>query len=169
MGSEQMSTDLSTQRLLQLRLIIGSMIVGVVAFAVVSVVLAGDAGLGQTESNRSFEQILLVAVGVAGLSLLMVFPFVRRTILNRLRSEWRGGTGPALEDSRLLSQFQVLTIVGAAMAEGFALFATVIYLLTAANLALVGTAIGVVMLGRLFPSANALADFASEVTRPSVS
>jgi hypothetical protein len=164
-----MTSDVSAQRLLQLRLIVGSMIVGVVAFALVSVFLAGDSGLGQTESNKSFEQILLVALGVAGLSLLMVFPFVRKTILNRLRSEWRGGAGPALEDSRVLSQFQVLTIVGAAMAEGFALFATVIYLLTAADLALAGTAVGVVILGRLFPSANSLVDFAAQLTRPSIS
>ena len=164
-----MNTDTATPLLLPLRIVVGSMIIGTMAFAIVSFFLAGDSGLGQSEPNNGLVPMLLLVLSAFGLGLLAAFPLIRRNLLSRLRSEWRGGAEPAAEDSRVFGQFQTLALVRAAMAEGFALFATVVYLLTASPIALAGTAVGVVVLIRLFPTEHALQKFAAEVSGRSIS
>ena len=156
-------------RLFQLRIVVGALIFGVISFAGVAFFLAGDHGLGNQRANADLPRMLLLVLGVLGLGLVAGYPIVRKTIVGALRSRWRGGGEPVTDDPQLLQSFQTLTIVGAAMAEGFALFSGVIYLLSAHPVALAGIALGLLSLSRFFPTAASYAKFCGEITTPGVS
>jgi len=156
-------------RLLQLKIIVGALAAGVVAFAVIAIFLAGGEGLAQADTDPGFTHMLLMVLTLFGLGLVVAYPLIRRSLVGKLRSAWRGGAGAPTEDQHLIEHFQTLTIIGAAMAEGFALFAGVIYLVTAHPAALAGIVIGLLALSRFFPTEASFAKFADGIggtTRP---
>ena len=157
------STGSLPPRLLQLKIIVGALASGVVAFAVIAIFLASSGSLGQVAADAGFTRTLLMVLALFGLGLAVAFPLVRKSLVGKVRAEWRGGGGAPAEDQRLIGHFQTLTIIGAAMAEGFALFGGVIYLVTAHPAALAGVVIGLLILSRFFPTEARFARFAEEI------
>jgi F0F1-type ATP synthase membrane subunit c/vacuolar-type H+-ATPase subunit K len=158
--------DLLAAHLFQLRIVIGALVAGVVIFAAIAIFLAGKEGLGGTDQDESLAHLLLLVLALLGLGQVAAYPLVRRALVAKLRAEWKSNVAAAAEDARCLTQFQSLTIIAAGMTEGFAFFATVIYLLTAHPAALLGSVIGLLTLFRLIPTSSTFARFAAEVSGP---
>ena len=134
---------------------------GIVTFAGVAIFLTSRQGGLAVETTN--EYLLLSVLGLFGIGLLTAYPLVRRFKLGQLRDRWRG-TGDLRKDPKLFAEFTNLTIVGAAMAEGFSLFSLVIFLVTGHPLGLAGGAIGLLGVARFFPTTARLDSFAAAVS-----
>jgi hypothetical protein len=72
--------------------------------------------------------------------------------------------GPELSEGQLVARFQSITILRGALAEGPALFATVIVMLTGNWLGFLGTGFGLAMLLIIFPTLGKVDAFTRDVT-----
>lgn len=64
----------------------------------------------------------------------------------------------------LHNEYMMLTLIAASLAEGFALFGSVVYLLSGSMLALIAPAAGVLVIMALLPNADRIDRFARDVT-----
>ncbi len=87
---------------------------------------------------------------------------VRATTMARLRRLVQ--ESPPADDAaaRALPAMATLTLIGAAMAEGFGLFGGTVFLITAAREALLAPAIALVLLVLKIPTQDKLAAFAAD-------
>jgi len=156
-------------RLLQLRIVIGALIAGVTTFMLVAMFLQRDGGSFPVDQDPAFAHLLMMTLAGLGLALVIAHSAVRRIQTRKLReSPSPSVRSGQVDDLALFAPFQTLTLVSAAMAEGFALFATVIFLVTAEKAALVGVAIGLLALFWMFPTAASFARFRNAVSDGSV-
>ena len=134
-----------SKTLRRLQLIVLTLTAGVVTFFVVAFVLTNrDPGPEQW----AFTKILLAVQAALGVSLVVAFPLVRRVSLaafNRVQAD-----DPAPDE--LVRRFSLLTLVGAAMAEGFCLTSIIFFLVTGNPLMLLGLGIGLASLFQFFPT-----------------
>jgi hypothetical protein len=106
---------------------------------------------------------------LAGLALMEspTFFAVRALKLTELRKQITAAGGAATGVD-LVEAYFVLTLIPAALAEGFALFGAVIYFVTASPLALLGPLLGVAVLIALLPTRYKFDSFVENVARPDV-
>jgi hypothetical protein len=149
------------QALTVLRLLLAAMGGGTVVFAGIAVLLVKS---GLVDSKPALAPILLPILGLVAILELPVYATMRRAILSKARQAWNrapSSDDPALE---LLPSYNMLTIITGALAEGFGLFGTVVFLLTSAWLALAAPAITLIALAAAFPSSDRLNQFVTGVT-----
>lgn len=129
----------------RLQIVVLAIAVGATAFALVAYFLRRSGSL-EVDVASAATGPLLLALALLGLALLAVFPFIRRSAVERLAKHRRqsGKQGTGLDGAPLLAAFTTLTIVRAALLESFSLAAVVVFLLTG-SLAAFGAAIGGVL------------------------
>ncbi len=129
----------------RLRIVVAALLLGAVSFAAVAVFLVQS----QTRpTSPEPARALMAALAALAVGATVAYRLVRRGLLGQLRA--RGGTGGS-QIEELLEPFATLILVGAALTEGWCLFALVIYLVTGLPVALVAAAVGVFILALFFP------------------
>jgi hypothetical protein len=149
------------QALRVLRLLLAAMGGGMVVFAGIAVLVVKS---GSMDSRPALAPILLPILGLVAILELPVYATMRRGIVSKARQAWDrtpSSDDPAVE---LLPSYNMLTIIGGALAEGFGLFGTVVFLLTGSWPALAAPAIALVALAAVFPSQDRLNRFVTAVT-----
>jgi protein-S-isoprenylcysteine O-methyltransferase Ste14 len=122
-----------------LQIITAALVAGVVMFAVVSFVIPLDI----SESMPEFESIAGFALPMLALSCGFGYFVLRKQLTQRmkLRIDEEG-----FDASTLPPEFMSLTIVGAAMAEGVALFGVVTHWITGQPVFLIATVVAVAVM-----------------------
>lgn len=154
---EQMSEP-ERRALRPLQMIVAALIVGVITFTIVALALGGmQSGPGQAPAPAQTGSLsmantlrLVCAALIAGT--LMVFPIVRRGQIGVLSRQASGGD--AEDRAQIMQAFTATTIIGGALAEGPALFAAVILLLTGNPVDLILVAVPLLVLLSRFPTAG---------------
>jgi hypothetical protein len=151
-----------SQALLVLRLLVAAIAGSLLIFAGIAVLLVRS---GTTESQSALIPTLLPILGLVAILELPVYLIIRRRIVVKARQTWE--CEPARDDlaAELLPSYSMLTIIGAALAEGFGLFGTVVFLLTGSWPALAAPAIAFVVLAAAFPSRDRLNRFVTAITQ----
>ena len=149
------------QALTVLRLLLAAMGGGMTIFAGIAVLLVRS---GSMEGKRELAPILLPILGLIAILELPVYGSIRRGIVSKARQAW--DREPSMDDPavELLPSYNMLTIIGGALAEGFGLFGTVVFLLTGSWPALAAPAIALLALAAVFPSPDRLNRFVTAVT-----
>ena len=145
--------------LLQLRIIIGAMMGGIVIFGVAATAMGMNAEFDPDQT----KMFLLALAGLCVMELPAYF-VVRRVLMGKIQSEYQQSRRSEDPSVALLAQMTTLTIIGGAMAEGVSLFALVIVLLTGARVALIVPGLGLIVLSLLFPTRYRLSEFVANVT-----
>ena len=144
-------TESARQTLRTQQIIFGGLMCGLVAFTVVALVVGPRMSRPPTATPPPVD-ILRLACGILILATLAVFPLVKRAHLNTLAKvmSWKKDE----DDGRkgLLAAFGTINIIGGALAEGPALFAMVILLLSANPLDLLLVAVPLAVLVWRFPT-----------------
>ena len=141
-----------------LRIILGAILAGMLAFGVVAVVI------GRQADDTTLATPLLVVLVVLSLGAVPTFVIARAVLRNRVRHSYE--QRPPTEDQigKLVPILMTLTIIGAAMAEGIGLFGLVIYLITGTAWALVAPVVAALAILLQFPSRDKLNRFVADVT-----
>ncbi len=163
-GEQSMQT-----RIRMSRIMIAALATGLVMFSgvVVYLRLSGSmlptlSGSGTGPGGAPPEMLLIgVMAGLTAVTAIVGF-MLRRVTAGTLRK--KAEHGEKIEESTLLQQYQKLTIVRAALADGPALFAIVIVMLTGNWLVFIGTGVGLLMLLVVMPSRGKFDDFVRAAT-----
>jgi hypothetical protein len=127
------------------RIIITAMLVGVLAFAAIAFYFVEH---GNFQVNRSLSTTLLLAWAVLAVVEIAAYVTLRTSMLKQLPDR----ASLTEQSPKIADMLATRTIIGAAMAEGLALFATVIYLLTGQRSVLVLVALGLLVVAIQLPS-----------------
>lgn len=145
-------SDDQTDRLLRVpRIVLGAMMLGIVAFAGVSPVLRGQGLLPASPELVPILYVVLAAVIVGAVTGCLV---VRRTLIGGLRRKWAGRSVSDIPPAERARALISLTIVSAALAEGAALTAIVVFLLGANWAVLAVPALALFRLVSLMPTGD---------------
>ena len=128
------------KQLLTLRIIVGAMGGGLLAFGAVAVAVVSG---GFREADPSLADTLLMVLGVMALGVIPASVVVRTALRKQA-----GQAAPATsmpDGSPALGRYATATIIGCALFEGWGFFGAVTHLLTGNQLALI--AVGVAILG----------------------
>jgi hypothetical protein len=127
----------SAPPLAPVRLIVLVMIAGQVMFGAVSLILAPI----QPDPD-GMEQILLIALATLVIAALMASLVLGAVVVAPLRRDTQKSSDP----QAVFGAFNTLTLIRAALYEGFGLFGVVVYLLVAGKPALAAPALAVILL-----------------------
>ena len=148
--------------LLTLRLVFGALLFGVVIFAaIVFFVLRPTPGDGDST-------VFVAALGLVAPAMIVAWALVTRAFRGTLRRQLDGM--PEEEATPILHRgFFSASVIGYALGEAYCFFALVVYMVTAAPIALAGAGVGIVALLAQLPTADRFQRFAEEVRgqRPS--
>lgn len=146
---------------MNLRVIVGAMMGGVLTFSIVA--LSGM--FSPDEPDRGFATILGGVWVVMAMGMTVGFFVFRGSVLSKLRADASAAADG--DDERIISavaqQWTNLSIIAAGMAEGLGLFAAVIVLITGEKVAAVGSLVSLIALALLFPSKSGWASLASSL------
>jgi hypothetical protein len=160
-GRAMTSDENIARALLPLQFIVLALLSGIVVFSGATIYLVTN---GRVTADPGLLLPLGPAVGLFALAEFVGFVFVRRGIMDALRRVVEESGTDALPPARLLASFRVLTIIGAAMAEGVSLFGVVVVLLTGNWAAFAVAAVGLLVLVRLFPTRGRYDAFTYRIT-----
>jgi hypothetical protein len=141
-----------------LRIIVVTMIAGIVTFLAVALALAP---LGE---DPQLASVLLLVLALFAFTELPAYFIIRMVMLGKLRQTL--AEKPDIDDPTplVMPAFTTLTITGCAMAEGIALFSIVIFLLSANPLALIAPILAILIIATRFPTEDKLAGWTASLT-----
>lgn len=132
-----------------IRIVIGLMTIGLLVLAGLALFLVQT---GRIAPNTELAPVLLMALAILIVTEVPAYIIIRQVFYARARAQSSARSDGALTTAEWGRIFTPLSLVGAAMIEGVALFATVIYILTGQVLALAVPGVGLLLLGLLYPS-----------------
>ncbi|GJM25610.1 MAG: hypothetical protein DHS20C16_20250 [Phycisphaerae bacterium] len=145
-----------SERLGALRIIVVLMALGIAAFTAMSQVVP-------FEPNASQEKLMtMITVGMGVVSFVGYF-VMRMVILSSARSKF-DRDDPQSAKSVSFQIYFLITLMGSALAEGFALLGIVASMITGQRLLLISAAIAVVAIALQFPTANSFARCYQSIT-----
>jgi hypothetical protein len=155
-------SDAVATHLRRLQIVVLAIAAGASAFALVAYFLRRSGSL-EVDVASAATGPLLLALALFGLTLVAVFPFIRRSAVERLAKLRRqsGHQGTGLAEPPLLAAFTTLTIVRAALVESFSLAAVVVFLLTGSLVAFGAGIGGVLALASAAPTRQRLEELAN--------
>ncbi|MFQ5807112.1 MAG: hypothetical protein ACE5I3_11750, partial [Phycisphaerae bacterium] len=92
------------------------------------------------------------------------YALLRTAIMGNLRRTWDGRASDEVPKEELAKGFNLLTIIGGALAEGLSLFGLVILLVSGNWLAVAAPVIGLLLLAAQLPTRDRFNRFAGNVT-----
>lgn len=149
------------RRLQPLRLVVAAMSVGIIALVVVASVLVAG---GSAAQKPELASPLGLALGISVIVAAVAYTLMRNRIIAGLRQTYEEQSTPDDPATELAPRYAVITIIGAALAEGPSLLGGVVVLVTGQWTALVVPAVGLVVLALLFPSQDRFASFVAQAT-----
>ena len=157
-----MSADQLIERLRVLRIVIAAMAGGLFAFTAMAVALATG---GSIKDREELSVILLIALGSLTLCEAIGYVVLRQGIIGKTRSFLQAHPDPDHPRAAIANAFATLTIVAGAMLEGLGLFGAVIVLVAGEQLALVASALAILLLLALvLPNEEKARNFAAKIT-----
>lgn len=151
-------SDQADRTMMGQRIIIGAMITGVVMFTVIALAIGP---LSFDESLRNTLGLVLVLLGTGE---VIAFTIVRTAILGKLSRDLANDPPGADPTTRVVPAVNTITLIGAAMAEGWGLFGTVILLLSGNMLFLIAPLLAVVIMLLILPSRPKLEALTARLT-----
>lgn len=142
-----------------LRTVVAAMMMGVLGLSVIAIFIGQ-----QADPNPKLANILLVLLAVMAAWELIAYGVIRASLLKRLRRRFAENPPAADPTAELIGNFNSLTIIACALAEGLGLFGGVIMLITGAWASLAAPALALILLAFQLPSQDKLARFVSGVT-----
>jgi len=146
------------QHVIRLRIIVLAMTGGVLALTIAAL-LFGGAG----ETDARFVPMMGAVLGVLGVGQVMSYFVVRSSVIGRLQRERQSDLAAPFPIERVLKTIATLTIIGAAMAEGFGLFGAVLLLITDTRYFLAAPVIAIVILLMQVPSRDRVKRWINEL------
>ncbi len=153
-GRSQMNMSLP-----QLRVVIGAMVFGIVSFGVV-VFFVGRTMTHQPSLSWVFSGVL----GLLGATELAVYPLVRAGLVKAAKSRYEESGGGEAATGPVVQAFLSLSMIRAAMAEGFGLAGLVFLLVTGFTPLWLAPIISILFLIVSMPSQGSVDDFVRDVT-----
>jgi hypothetical protein len=141
-----------------LKIIVAAMAAGV---AVLSLVALGVVRADSVSPDRGLAPVFLLMLALGELPAYFV---IRQVLIARLQGEKRDQAPDERHTAQFLPPFTTLTIIAAAMAEGFGLFGAVIYMVTRHPLALAAPAIAVLLPAAVSPTEQTFRSIVATVT-----
>ena len=148
------------QQVRTLRIVILAMVVGMLALSVVALVVQSRIHVGDAQLTN----VMLIVLGALIVLELPVYAIVRATKLGQLRAALQDRTLSDDIRAQLGVVYAGLTLVFAALFEGWGLLGAVSYLITGAWPALVAPAVAIIVLLFLLPSEDRCAQFVAGLT-----
>jgi hypothetical protein len=142
------------------QVVVGALLAGLLSFT--GVVLALQTTATAIRSMAGQENPLLIAMAALSVATLFASFIMRRLHVGQLRklADQQVDISPRL----LITRFGTLTILRAALAEGPALFGTMIVLISGNVLGFAGTGLGALMLLIVFPTRGKFDAFVRDAT-----
>jgi hypothetical protein len=159
--------------LLALRIIWGTLIQGMVIFAVIAAFARKDKGLLAADPFATGDFLVLFGLGFAALELVLSFvvpPFIARSALAKVPRPDKGNKpSPGWEEwppntPELWGIYQTAFIVRAALLEGAGFFNLIAFLTSGSALSLLAAAVILVALIMLFPTQAAIRSWVGQAT-----
>jgi hypothetical protein len=144
-----------------LRIVMVAMLAGVVGFGAIAVILVVGGNIATQPQNANMLLAVLACFAVTG---IVAYVVVRTALTGNVRRSCEGLAVDQVPAATLLKGFQMITLIGGALAEGVSFFGIVILLVTGAWLALAAPAVGVVLIALQAPSRDKFKRFAGSVT-----
>lgn len=157
----EMTDDKLHPELQSMRVVVSAMAVGVIMFAAIVVFLIAS---GRMTGDPTLQNPLLLALLAVAVMEIVAYVVVRKLITDKLRRRWLSQETEELPADDPAKSYQAITLIGAAMAEGWSLFGLVVLLITGNWLAIAAPAIGVVLIALHFPTRDKCNRFAGNVT-----
>jgi hypothetical protein len=151
----------ANQTRLVLRLLVAAMAGGMLVFAAIAIVAVTA---GSVTLNSELTTTLLAVLGLFAVGALVAYAVVRRSIVSKARQIREQQSSKEDPTAALLPTYSVVTIVSGALAEGFGLFGTVVFLLTGSWPALAAPVLALLALAAIFPSRDRLSRFGTAAT-----
>lgn len=117
------------------------------------------------EGNENLALILLIVLGAMGCGQFVAFLVLRRLMLTRLRPVAEAEHSDEEAIPALVAGTRAFNVIGAALAEGFGLFGSVVFLLTGSWPALAASVLGVIWLLAQLPTREKYRRLAAELRR----
>jgi len=165
-----MSEPMTPAEMRTLGIVVGALIFGLASFLIVAILVdptSGTREAGTADPLATRLLLALVAVGVAEIPLYLV---LRGQILAQIRRQLGADGVAALAPAEASASgpsvpraLSGLVILGAALAEGFGLFGTVVYFVTRAGPALAAPVIAIPLLVFLYPTEARLRALAEQL------
>jgi hypothetical protein len=152
---------LARSELRALQVSVAAMATSLVALTAIALVLRGRAVLAT--GGEDLAHVFLTALAFLGVAEAAGFAVIRRTLLVRLRARLRAGRDTC-DAPPLSAELRALTVVGAAMAEGFGIFGAAVYLASGAAWALAASAVALALLVLQLPAEERLRGLVESVS-----
>ncbi|HEX8875960.1 MAG TPA: hypothetical protein VF777_04370 [Phycisphaerales bacterium] len=165
------STTEGVSNILVLRVVCFALCLGVAVFGAVAIMLTNEQSSPAFENKALTQQatdlgrMLTPAVFVLGFTMLAAWPFVRRAHHATGRRVWQSSDPVEVKERKLFNGYSVLSILRAALAEGFGLFGVVTFFLTAQWITLAAPAIAIALIVATMPSQARYERFLASVTK----
>lgn len=130
------------------QLIVGSLITGQALFAAVTFLV--DMG---GEQSDGFAELMLLAVAAMGAAAIPAFFFLPPRLAARVAGR-RQEALAEIDAGQIPSEIMVATLLGAALLEAWGLLGCVVHLITGQPVALLATAVAVLLMILQFPDAT---------------
>jgi Flp pilus assembly pilin Flp len=156
MTHNKTGTESVQPKILPLQLIVGAMIGGLVAVAVIARWLVQSE---QMSTSPNLADILLTVLAIYSLTMVIAFAVVKKVLTRRFRASSGKLESEQPSADSVLELFSQLTVIGAAFTEGCGLFGVVSHLLSGSWMALFFPAICAALLVTRFPSKQRYTDF----------
>ena len=156
-----------TQTLRTQQIVFGALIVGLVTFTIVALVVGPQMNRSGNTGLPQMLNILRLACGALIFGTVAVFPVVKSAHLKNLVNASRAGhhDGDVEDADAFFPAFATINIIGGALAEGPALFAAVILLLSANPLDLLLVVVPLAVLVWRFPTRGRWESFVLAIDR----
>ena len=151
---------MNNQQLTTGKIVVGAMAMGIIAFAVVVVVLVRG---GAVAPQMDDAKLLLAALAAVAVPAIPIYLVLRQAFVKKLREKHGNAADKDLPIEELAKQYFALTIIGGALVEGPSLFAIVIVLLTGNLASLVVPALGLIAFALLLPTQERFDSFVESV------
>lgn len=158
------------QNILVLRVLCFALCFGVAVFGAIAIVLTNERNSPAfsngvlTKQAIDLSRLLTPAVLLLGFTMLAAWPLIRRGHIATGRRVWQSPDPVDARERKLFNGYSVLSILRAALAEGFGLFGVVTFFLTAQWIALVAPAVAIGLIVATMPSQERYERFLQSVT-----
>ena len=155
--------DQISQQIQRIKILVVAIAGGLIAFSVITFVLVSNGMVTPGEDAAKLLTIMMVILCSLALGEVVAYYFIRNSIVDKIRTAWRGSDPSKGDDDKIVKGFSTITIIGCAMVEGLGLFGAIIGLITGNLYALIVSVVAVVFLIFQFPTGEKVRAFKATI------